>query len=110
MDVKFGIQYNLVQIGANYGADYLLNLAQEECAELIQAISKLTRFLQANEYQNKEADLKTHLYEEIADVEICIQMLKNRYKCDESVQNWKRKKVERWQKRIENMEVQNARK
>lgn len=50
------------------GTDYELNVCMEECAELIQAISKCHRY--GCKRENRE-----HLIEEIADVTIIIKML-----------------------------------
>lgn len=97
---KTGIQLSLIEIGRYYHNDYIFGLAMEECAELIQAINKLNR-QQFGEYKGKEAELKNHLFEEIADVELLLQILKNKFKCEDEVYNWKCKKVKRWQERID---------
>ena len=52
-----------------YGVDMQSTVCMEECAELIQAISKEKRGMH-NE---------NHLAEEIADVEICIEMIKQMF-------------------------------
>lgn len=52
----------------HYGAAAQLNVAQEECAELIQAISKIIRYGTAGKYRE-------NLIEEMADVHICIEQL-----------------------------------
>lgn len=64
---------------AYYGADAQTTVCMEECAELIQAISKEKR---------GKHDIM-HLAEEIADVLICIEILKQAY-CvtDELVNDW----------------------
>lgn len=54
-----------------YGKDIQSTTCMEECAELIQAISKQKR---NNSNKNKE-----HLTEEIADVLICIKLLQSIY-------------------------------
>ena len=60
----------------------------EECAELIQAVSKLKR-----EYDDIPADGLNHLSEEIADVLICIEMLKQMYMISEDkINKWIEKK------------------
>lgn len=58
-------------------------VAQEECAELIQAISK------------KHRGLKNNIAEEIADVEIMIEQLKIINKCSADVEKIKKQKIER---------------
>lgn len=97
--IKTGIQLNLIEIGKSYNTEYLTGLAMEECAELIQALNKLNRH-KYGEYKGKEAELLDHLFEEIADVEICLQILKNKFKCENEVYNWKNQKINRWLKRL----------
>lgn len=70
----------------NYGVDAQSTVCMEECAELIQAISK--------EKRGKHNYI--HLSEEIADVLICISMLQAMYHvkdCD--IQSWIEYKQER---------------
>ena len=63
----------------HYGVDAQSTVCMEECAELIQAISKEKR---------GKHDYK-HLSEEIADVLICISMLQDMYDIDSSdIQLW----------------------
>mgnify|MGYP001782865275 FL=1 len=58
----------------------------EECAELIQAISKMKRGI----------DAKDNLVEEIADVLICIEMLKQLYNVlDLDIESWIMQKQQR---------------
>ena len=71
----------------HYGVDSQSTVCMEECAELIQAISKEKR---------GKHDYK-HLAEEIADVLICISMLQDMYEIDDSdIQLW----IDLKQKRI----------
>lgn len=71
----------------HYGVDTQSTVCMEECAELIQAISKEKR---------GKHDYK-HLAEEIADVLICISMLQDMYDIDGSdIQLW----IDLKQKRI----------
>lgn len=61
---------------ARYGIDTQTTVCMEECAELIQAISKLKRFNPEdpdNTVSRKE--LIENLYEEMADVQICFSLL-----------------------------------
>ena len=70
-----------------YGIETQSTVCMEECAELIQAISKEKR---------GKHDLE-HLSEEIADVLICISMLQDMYDIDSSdIQLW----IDLKQKRI----------
>lgn len=61
---------------ALYGADMQATVCMEECAELIQAISKLKRF-NPEDPNNKVSrkELIENLYEEMADVQICFDLL-----------------------------------
>ena len=71
----------------HYGIDAQSTVCMEECAELIQAISKEKR---------GKHDYK-HLAEEMADVLICISMLQDMYEIDSSdIQLW----IDLKQKRI----------
>lgn len=71
----------------HYGVDAQSTVCMEECAELIQAISKEKR---------GKHDYK-HLAEEMADVLICISMLQDMYEIDSSdIQLW----IDLKQKRI----------
>lgn len=63
----------------HYGKDVQSTVCMEECAELIQAISKEKRW---------KSD-KSHLAEEMADVIICIEMLKEIYSIsDDMISEW----------------------
>ena len=76
----------------HYGKDVQSTVCMEECAELIQAISKEKR-------GNSEKD---HLSEEMADVIICIEMLKQIYNITEDeIYSWVITKQERIIRRIE---------
>ena len=75
----------------HYGKDVQSTVCMEECAELIQAISKQKR---------GEPD-KSNLAEEMADVIICIEMLKQIYNITEDeIYSWVITKQERTIKRI----------
>ena len=76
----------------HYGKDVQSTVCMEECAELIQAISKEKR-------GNSDKD---HLAEEIADVIICIEILKQIYNITEDeIYSWVISKQERIIRRIE---------
>lgn len=71
----------------HYGAEIQSTVCIEKCAELIQAISKAKR---------GKFD-ENNMTEEIADVLICIEILKQIYNIpDYSIKNW----IERKRKRI----------
>lgn len=76
-----------------YGAEHQMQIAEEECAELIQAISKVIR--SNGSFTEDEID---HLAEEIADVEICIRQIKvifGDYGLSSRVAVWEENKVSR---------------
>lgn len=78
----------------HYGEEIQATVCMEECAELIQAISKMIR--RNGEISGKEHD---HLEEEVADVLICIEMLKQIYNIpDLNIEEW----IDRKQKRMIN--------
>ena len=76
----------------HYGKDVQSTVCMEECSELIQAISK----------EKRGKSDKDHLAEEIADVIICIEMLKQIYNITEDeIYSWVITKQERIIRRIE---------
>ena len=81
------IDSNVVQNSIkHYGSDMQTVVCMEECAELIQAISKMKR----------GKDNRDNLIEEIADVMICIEILKQVYVVSDSeIQNYVCKKQDR---------------
>ena len=75
----------------HYGKDVQSTVCMEECAELIQAISK----------EKRGKSDKDHLAEEMADVIICIKMLKQIYNITEDeIYSWVINKQERIIERI----------
>jgi NTP pyrophosphatase (non-canonical NTP hydrolase) len=56
--------------------EYLLECLQEECAEVIQAVSKITRFGRDGKYSDGTPNL-IKLEREVADVMAIIQMMSN---------------------------------
>ena len=76
----------------HYGEEIQSTVCMEECAELIQAISKAKR---------GKLD-KENMMEEIADVLICIEMLKQIYDIpDHFIEDWIKRKQERMLRRME---------
>lgn len=69
------IDERLKQIADHYGLDEQLNMMQEECAELIQAVSKYRR-----------TGKPGSLYEEITDVKILLQQID--YLLDKKNSEW----------------------
>ena len=78
------------------GDDLTLTIASEECAELIQALTKVKRYGLKDEY-------KGNLQEEIADVLICISELLSLDYIDMS-------EVEKWHTYKVNREIKRAKK
>lgn len=80
----------------HYGKNNQSTVCMEECAELIQAISKAKR---------GKID-RDNMIEEIADVLICIEMLKQMYMIsDEKINKWIEKKQAREAERISQHEL-----
>ena len=72
MNINIPDQSEIIQ---HYGVENQFGIHMEECAELIQAISKCNReykYYCSTDYMVDERD---HLVEEIADVMICIEQL-----------------------------------
>jgi len=77
----------------HYGAYEQLCIHTEECAELIQAISKIIR---CRDDIDKLNACKEHLKEEMADVIVCINQLKIIFDIsDEDIELWTTYKIER---------------
>ena len=71
------------------GDDLTLTIASEECAELIQAITKLKRYGFYDRYKND-------LHEEVADVLICItELVALGYLDIDKVREWQKFKINR---------------
>ena len=76
----------------HYGEEIQSTVCMEECAELIQAVSKAKRGRPG----------KNNMAEELADVLICIEILKQIYDIpDYSIENWIERKQERMLRRME---------
>ena len=80
-------KYTIARSILYYGEEKQSTVCMEECAELIQAISKMIR-------RNGELSEKDHDHlEEVADVLICIEMLKQMYMISEDkINKWIEKK------------------
>lgn len=76
-----------------YGDNAQSRLAMEECAELIQAVNKMSRLNRGYKDYNSA---KSNLIEEIADALIMIEQLKIMYNItDDDIQHWIDYKCER---------------
>ena len=94
--MTYNIDENVVARSVDhYGEEIQATICMEECAELIQAISKAKR---------GKID-RDNMIEEIADVLICIEMLKQMYMIsDEKINKWIEKKQVREADRMEKNE------
>lgn len=76
MDIKIMNQDKIIE---HYGAASQLSIAMEECAELIQAISKMNRSAESIAGSMPDSvkfcEAKANLEEEMADVIVCINQL-----------------------------------
>lgn len=74
--------------------DLTLTIASEECAELIQAITKVKRYGFHDEYED-------NLHEEVADILICItELVCLGYLDIDKVIKWQRQKIDREIERV----------
>ena len=81
-----------------YGKDAQSMVHMEECAELIQAISKMRRVRDAGE---DDGEAYYNLVEEMADVLICMEQLKYMYQiADHEIQGMIFKKCARQEERM----------
>lgn len=85
--MKYNIDESVIARSVDhYGEEIQATVCMEECAELIQAISKAKRG-KIN---------RDNIIEEIADVLICVEMLKQMYMIsDEKINKWIKKKQTR---------------
>lgn len=85
----------------HYGIDNQLSIHMEECAELLQAISKTKRDWNKNGIDIDNFNY-THLIEEISDVIVCIDQLKWIFNIsDKAIEYNANRKIERQIRRIE---------
>ena len=83
------------QILDYWGLDKQINQVSEECAELIIALNKWRRAP-----DDKKPDKMT-IAEEISDVQIMLEQMKEAFKCDFLVESLIEQKLERTLKRME---------
>ena len=76
-------KYLIEQLIDKNGRDTELTTCMEECAELIQAISKCIRYDASDQYAGTFKANKDNLIEEMADVMICIQILQSAYSIED---------------------------
>ena len=81
-----------------YGADAQAMVHMEECAELIQAVSKMRRVRNSGKDDGEAYD---NMVEEMADVLICLEQLRLTYDIpDHAIQDMIYRKCERQEARI----------
>lgn len=88
---------------AHYGEEAQSMIHMEECAELIQAISKMRRVRRAfmDGTSEDDSDAYYNLVEEMADVLICMQQLQEMYDIpDHEIQSMVSRKVARQEDRM----------
>ena len=85
-----------------FGVDLQQMVAMEELGELIQAISKIARW-ECSQSEDLEILLEyiDNLAEEIADVEIMLEQLKQCHGCHIQVNDHKRKKLDKLKSMVE---------
>ena len=80
----------------------ILEILQEECAEVIQAISKVKRFGMDNVYLKGEGTQREQLVQELGDVTLLIELLQSHNVFTElelrTAQLHKSKKLAKWSK------------
>ena len=85
------------KISDHHGYGHQSRQCIEEMAELTQAINKVWRYRKKRKNKYKRL---AHIYEEIADVEICLDHLKYLLNCHDEVQAMRDYKLNREIKRI----------
>ena len=85
-----------------FGIDIQQIVAMEELGELIQAISKIARW-ECNQSEDIDTLLEyiDNLAEEIADVEIMLEQLKQCHGCHIQADDYKRRKLEKLKSMVE---------
>lgn len=96
---------DIIKLAKKFGIENRINQTQEECAELIQALSKYRRTVVQKDKTCSVDELKARnmVTEEIADVEICLTQIKKLLSIsDMEIEGIKSVKVTRTKKRMEN--------
>ena len=83
------------QIADHYGLASRMAIAQEECAELIQAISKVRRAEMAGDYGVNYVVARTNLSEKMADVANLLMQLTHLLNNKPMVEFWLEQKLDR---------------
>lgn len=96
---------DIIKLAKKLGIENRIDQTQEECAELIQALSKYRRAVIKRDKTCSVDELKARnmVTEEIADIEICLMQLKKLLSIsDMELEGIKSVKITRTKKRMEN--------
>lgn len=96
---------DIIKLAKKFGIENRLDQTQEECAELIQALSKYRRAVIKKDKTCSVDELKARnmVTEEIADIEICLMQIKKLLSIsDMELEGIKSVKITRTKKRVEN--------
>lgn len=96
---------DIIKLAKKFGIENRIDQTQEECAELIQALSKYKRTVVKKDKTCSVDELKARnmVTEEIADVEFCLTQIKKLLSIsDMEIEGIKSVKVTRTKKRMEN--------
>lgn len=96
---------DIIKLAKKLGIENRIDQTQEECAELIQALSKYKRTVVKKDKTCSVDELKARnmVKEEIADVEFCLTQIKKLMSIsDMEIEGIKSVKVTRTKKRMEN--------
>lgn len=96
---NLGDGYLIGRIAEKNGFPTSADITQEECAELIQSVSKWRRSLPVNDDVYEEQALD-HVEEEIADVQIMLDQLVHQLKARDRVKLWRQRKIDRQLERM----------
>ena len=69
----------------------------EELSDLSQALCEIL----TSKFTDDNSEIFENIYEEMADVEIMLEQCKIMFQCDKEVNEWKHKKIERLERRLE---------
>lgn len=96
---------DIIKQAKKFGIENRIDQTQEECAELIQALSKYKRTVIKKDKTCSVDELKARnmITEEIADIEICLMQIKKLLSVsDMELEGIKSVKITRTKKRMEN--------
>ena len=103
------LERKTIEIADHFGLESQMDVAQEECAELVQAISKLRRVMQTGlettEQRVAYIAARGHVAEEMADVANLLIQLTHLLHNAPTVEFWLEQKLERTLFRMERGEV-----